>query len=67
MILCVVIFGGVLLGALITERRPAKVGADAGNVDESPLTLAGLDSAAADPAAPLADGYETERLGVGRT
>jgi membrane protein len=69
MILCVVIFGGVLLGALITERRAAKLGADAGNVDESPLTLAGLDSTAADPnpARSLADGDETERLGAGRT
>jgi membrane protein len=57
MILCVVIFGGVLLGALITERRAAREGADAGNIDESPLTLAGLDSAA---------GGESEPLGAGR-
>ena len=48
MILCVVIFGGILLGALITERRTAAADADPGDVDESPLTLAGLTSAADD-------------------
>jgi membrane protein len=58
MILSVVIFGGVLIGALITERRAAKAGSDAGNVDESPLTLAGLESAAG--------GGRAERLGAGR-
>jgi membrane protein len=57
MILSVVIFGGVLIGALITERRAAKAGSDAGNVDESPLTLAGLESAAG--------GVGPERLGAG--
>jgi membrane protein len=57
MILCVVIFGGVLLGALITERRAATHHLDAGNVDESPLTLAGLDSAV---------GGGAERLGAGQ-
>lgn len=63
MILSVVIFGGVLLGALITERRAAKNDVDAGNVDESPLTFAGLDSAAAaqEPTA-----GSTDRLGAGR-
>jgi uncharacterized membrane protein len=58
MILSVVIFGGVLIGALITERRAAKAGSDAGNVDESPLTLAGLDS--------TAHGVGSQRLGAGR-
>jgi membrane protein len=63
MILSVVIFGGVLIGALITERRAAKTGSDAGNVDESPLTVAGLESAAAgqDPVPAGSD-----RLGAGR-
>lgn len=46
MILSAVIFGGVLIGALITERRAVAAGADPGAVEESPLTLAGLDSAA---------------------
>jgi membrane protein len=46
MILSAVIFGGVLIGVLITERRAAAAGADPGSVDESPLTLAGLTSAA---------------------
>jgi membrane protein len=41
MILSVVIFGGTLLGALITERRTET---DALDPDDSPLTLAGLDS-----------------------
>jgi uncharacterized BrkB/YihY/UPF0761 family membrane protein len=64
MILSVVIFGGVLIGALITERRAAKTGADAGNADESPLTVAGLESAAASQ-----DRVPTgsDRLGAGRT
>lgn len=44
MILCIVIFGGVLLGALISERRAAAL--DPGDVNQSPLTLAGLTSAA---------------------
>jgi membrane protein len=46
MILCVVIFGGVLVGALITQRRAAA--SDAGDVARSPLTVAGLNSAADD-------------------
>jgi membrane protein len=46
MILCVVIFGGVLVGALITERRAAKADTDPGVVPESPLTLEGMASAA---------------------
>jgi membrane protein len=48
MILCVVIFGGVLIGALMTERKAAKVGAEPNEIEQSPLTLAGLDSAADD-------------------
>jgi membrane protein len=46
MILSAVIFGGVLIGVLITERRAARSGADPGSRDASPLTLAGLRSAA---------------------
>jgi membrane protein len=48
MVLSIVIFGGVLLGALLTERRAEKR-AERGFVpvtDELPLTVAGLDSAA---------------------
>lgn len=41
MILSGVIFGGILIGALITERR-----ASAGEMETSPLTVAGLDSEA---------------------
>jgi len=41
MILSGVIFGGILIGALITERR-----SNAGEVDTSPLTVEGLTSAA---------------------
>jgi membrane protein len=44
MILSAVIFGGVLLGALITERRAGPD--DGGDLEDSPLTLAGLRSAA---------------------
>jgi membrane protein len=44
MILSVVIFGGVLVGALLTEKRAAA--ADAGDAGRSPLTLEGLASAA---------------------
>lgn len=58
MVLSVVIFGGVLVGALITERRAVEAGSDAGDVDQSPLTLAGLDSTAED--------VGSERLGAGR-
>lgn len=47
MILSAVIFGGVLIGALVTERRGDTAKLEAGDVDESPLTLAGLDSAEA--------------------
>jgi membrane protein len=64
MILSVVIFGGVLIGALITERRAAKTGADVGNADESPLTVAGLDSAAAGQERVATD---RDSLGAGRT
>lgn len=45
MILSVVIFFGVLVGALVTDRRADKGRLKAGVVAESPLTLAGLDSA----------------------
>jgi membrane protein len=48
MILSVVIFGGVLFGALVTERRAERAGTDGAGVDDSPLSLAGLDSEAAD-------------------
>jgi membrane protein len=41
MILSGVIFGGILIGALITERR-----ADTGEVETSPLTVEGLASSA---------------------
>ena len=45
MILSAVIFGGVLFGALYVERR---AGPDMAAADDSPLTLAGLASAATD-------------------
>ena len=47
MILSVVIFGGTLYGALVTERRAQRAAAAAGPDDaiRSPLTAAGLDSA----------------------
>ncbi|MCW2596916.1 MAG: rane protein [Pseudonocardiales bacterium] len=45
MILSGVIFGGILLGALITERRADAEKMEAGDTDESPLTLEGLQSA----------------------
>jgi membrane protein len=51
MILCVVVFAGVLLGALIAERRADRATSDPGTGDQSPLTLAGVDSAVADGAA----------------
>jgi hypothetical protein len=41
MILSAVIFAGVLIGAVITERRLDC--ASAGNVEESPLTVGALD------------------------
>jgi membrane protein len=59
MILSAVIFGGVLLGAIITERRSSAV--EAGDLDESPLTLEGLRSAAGDG---LGETFE-ERLPAG--
>ncbi len=46
MILSVVIFGGVLFGALYVERRTERKHVDPGQVGESPLTLSGLASAA---------------------
>jgi membrane protein len=46
MILSAVIFGGTLLGALITQRRADQGRMERGDTDESPLTLEGLDSAA---------------------
>ena len=53
MILSVVIFGGVLFGAIYVERRTAKTHGDPGKEEESPLTLTGLTSAAVDgPASP---------------
>jgi membrane protein len=52
MILCVVIFGGTLFGALLAERRAqsaqrvaAAENGDSAVTSESPLTMAGLDSA----------------------
>jgi membrane protein len=48
MILSVVIFGGVLFGALYVERRTEQEHADPGQEGESPLTLSGLVSAAED-------------------
>ncbi|WP_375479886.1 hypothetical protein [uncultured Jatrophihabitans sp.] len=45
MILSAVIFGGVLLGALIVQRRMERRGGDPGLLAESPLTLGGLQSA----------------------
>jgi membrane protein len=47
MILCVVIFAGVLLGALLTERRAERAAAAHGTGTGTPLTVAGLESAAA--------------------
>jgi membrane protein len=44
MVLCVVIFGGVLLGALLTEKR-ADAWAQQHGAIESPLTVAGMASA----------------------
>jgi membrane protein len=61
MILSVVVFGGVLFGALYVERRTAVEQADPGVVGESPLTLTGLASAAVDgdpPAGP--DGLDRQ-------
>ena len=46
MVLSAVIFGGVLFGALYVQRRAADTDTDCGEVDQSPLTLAGLSSAA---------------------
>jgi membrane protein len=46
MILSAVIFGGVLLGALIVQRRTAVEVTASGDVEPTPLTLAGLDSEA---------------------
>jgi membrane protein len=48
MVLSIVIFGGVLLGALVTERRAEKQAERglAAPADDLPLTVAGLDSAA---------------------
>jgi membrane protein len=46
MILCVVIFGGVLLGALLTEKRAGALAIETGGYAPSPLTAAGLASAA---------------------
>ena len=50
MILSMVIFGGTLYGALVTERRAksAQAGTDADELPRSPLTEAGLDSASGD-------------------
>jgi hypothetical protein len=47
MILSMVIFGGTLYGALVTERRAqaASAAAEPEQVTRSPLTDAGLDSA----------------------
>jgi membrane protein len=48
MILSAVIFIGVLVGAVVTERRLSR--ASAGDLDRTPLTVAGIDSAGeADP------------------
>jgi hypothetical protein len=41
-----VIFGGTLLGALITQRRADQGRMQHGDANESPLTLEGLESAA---------------------
>ncbi len=62
MVLSAVIFAGVLFGALHVQRRAAKADTDCGNVDESPLTLAGL-SSAAEEKLPGAD----EKLPAGRS
>jgi membrane protein len=48
MVLSAEIFVGVLLGALIVERRTARRRLDPGDDDESPLTVAGLESASSD-------------------
>lgn len=45
MILCVVIFGGVLLGALLTEKRAENHAERHGVTARSPLTMAGMASA----------------------
>lgn len=47
-ILCALIFLGVLIGALITERRLAKADVDPSAPDTSPLTAVGLASTADD-------------------
>ncbi|HEU5265317.1 MAG TPA: YhjD/YihY/BrkB family envelope integrity protein [Jatrophihabitans sp.] len=52
MILSVVVFGGVLFGALYVERRTAVQHTDPGVAGESPLTLTGLASTAIDPDPP---------------
>ena len=46
MILCVVIFAGVLLGALLTERRSERLAEADGAEVTTPLTVAGLESTA---------------------
>ena len=46
MVLCVVIFGGVLFGALLTERRAEVAAKERGLDAPSPLTVAGMASAA---------------------
>ena len=43
MVLSAVIFAGVLFGALHVQRRAADTDTDCGDVDQSPLTLAGPD------------------------
>jgi membrane protein len=47
MVLSAVIFGGVLLGALIVQRRTVRHNLDPGIVGDSPLTLAGFASTSA--------------------
>jgi membrane protein len=61
MILSVVIFGGVLIGALMTEKRVGSL--DAGDVGKSPLTVAGLHSTA--DAQLSASAREPEQLPTG--
>lgn len=60
MILSAVIFGGVLVGALITQRRAASAKIDPGRVRESPLTGAGLQSAADEQNQPSASTGESQ-------
>lgn len=48
MVLSAVIFTGVLLGALIVQRRTSRQHRDPGHDEHSPLTVAGLDSASND-------------------